>query len=153
MEYQKSVSDGKEVIMMTQGQKVPMDEKDKELQLASGAIFPELIYNSLGVKLMLKGIEKVDDKDAYVIEVVFPKGSKVTDYFDTQTGLKLQTVTLQKGPQGEMAVPTKYSDYRDVSGVQLPHVAAQSAGPMIIKFVVQSVEINGKVDEAVFKMQ
>jgi zinc protease len=153
MEYQKSVSDGKEVVMMTQGQKVPMEEKDKELQIASGTIFPELVYNSLGAKLQLKGIEKVDDKDAYVVEVIFPKGARVTDYFDTQTGLKLQTVALQKGPQGEMPVPTKYSDYRDVSGVQLPHVAAQSAGPMVIKFVVQSVEINGKIDEAVFKMQ
>jgi zinc protease len=153
MEVQKVVSDGKDVLMFAQGQKVPVDEKEKELYLAAGTPAIELLYPTLGAKLALKGIEQVDNTDAYVVEVVLPKGTKLTDYFDTQTGLKLQSVTIQKGPQGEVAVPTKFSDYRDVKGVKLPYVIAQSMGPMVLKFVVQSVEVNGTIDDAVFKMQ
>jgi hypothetical protein len=153
MGVQKVVTDGKDVLMIGQGQKVPVDDKDKETYLASGSPAIELLYQSMGAKLTLKGIEKVDDKDAYVVEVNFPKGAKITDYFDPQTGLKVQSVSIQKGPQGEVAVPTKFSDYRDVKGIKIPYLISQSFGPMVLKFVVQSAEVNGTVDDSIFKMQ
>jgi hypothetical protein len=129
-----------------------MEPKEKEASLLDAATFRELSYASAGVKVTLKGIEKVEEKDAYVVEYVTPLGAKISDYYDVQTGLKVQTVTMQKGPQGETAVPVRYSDYKDVSGVKIPHTVTQVAGPMTFKFVLQSVEVNPKLDDAAFKM-
>jgi zinc protease len=153
MVIQKSVSDGKDVVVVAQGQKQPMDAKEKEASLFDAAAFRELQYQSFGAKAVLKGVEKVDDRDAYAVEFKLSQGATITDYYDVQTGLKVQTITLQKGPQGEIPVAVKYSDYKEVSGVKFPYTVSQGAGPMTFKFVMQSIEVNTKLDDAAFKLQ
>jgi zinc protease len=153
MVYQKTVSDGKDVATITMGQKEPMDEKAKESKLFDAAMFKELEYPNYKVKAELKSIEVVDGKEAYVVEYTTPKGEKSSDYYDKESGLKIQTVTIQKSPQGEAPVATKYGDYKDVKGVKVPHSFSQAMGPMSIKFDAQTVEVNLAVDDAVFKIQ
>lgn len=152
MVFTKKVSDGKDVVVVAQGQKMLIDAKEKEAMLFGNAIFPELSYSAFGAKATLKGIEKVDGNDAYAIEYVLPQGTKMTDYFDATSGLKVQTVQVQKGPQGEAAMAVKYTDYKDVSGIRIPQTISQGAGPMTFKFVMESIEVNPKLDDAAFKL-
>jgi zinc protease len=152
MSYQKRLTNGKEAATISQGQNVPVDPKEKEMLLLEGAMVQELAYAPLGAKLTLKGIEKVDERDAYAVEILLPLGGKVTDYFDVQTGLKVQTMQVQKGPQGEMVIPVKYSDYKEVSGIKFPHTVAQGSGPMSLTVKVESMEVNTPIDDSVFKL-
>ena len=108
---------------------------------------------AMNVKTTLKAVENLEGKDAYVVEYVFPAGEKITNYFDKETGLKVQTVEVAKTPQGEISVPTKLQDYKEVGGVKLAHSILVSQGPMVFKFQVSTAEANPTLDDSLFKVQ
>lgn len=60
--------------------------------------------------------------------------------------MKIGEIKMQKGPQGEMAVPTNFSDYKTVSGVLLPYKISQNIGGMPLEFAVTSYQINQAKD-------
>jgi predicted Zn-dependent peptidase len=150
---QKEVSDGKDYAVIANGQKPPVDAATKEKNLFEAQLVPETMIAAMKVKSILKAVEAVDGKDAYVVEYVLPAGEKITNYFDVETGLKVQTMEMAKTPQGEIAVPTKFQEYKEVSGVKFPHVMLISQGPMNFKFQVSSLEVNTALDDAIFKIQ
>lgn len=147
---QKTVSDGKD---FSNGQPTPVDAAEKEKSLFESQMFPETALAAFKVKTNLVGIESVEGQEAYVVEYVLPAGGKTTNYFDKTTGLKIQSVEVAKTPQGEMAIPTKYQDYKEVNGVKFPHTILISQGPMNFKFQASSFEVNKPIDDAVFKVQ
>ncbi len=150
---QKMVTDGKEFAQISQGQKIPGDAAQKEKSLFESFIVPETMISAFKVKAELKSIEIVDGKEAYVVDYIFPAGSKTTIYFDKETGLKVQTVEYAKTPQGEVAIPTKLKDYKEVNGVKFPHSVTISQGPMTFNFVSAGFEANPTLDDAIFKVQ
>jgi predicted Zn-dependent peptidase len=151
--FQRTVTDGKEIATTTMGQKETLDERAKEGKLFDAAIFKEVEYPTYKVKAVLKSVEIVDGKEAYVVEYTTPQGEKTSDYYDKETGLKVQSVAIQKGPQGEAAVATKFGDYKEVKGVKFPHSVSQAMGPMSLKFDAQTLEVNPTVEDAIFKVQ
>jgi predicted Zn-dependent peptidase len=153
MSVQKAVSDGKDFAMTAMGQKAPLDDKDKEAQIFGGAVVKEAVYQTMGATATLRGIESVDGKEAYVVDFVLPKGTKVSEYYDRESGLKVQSVQMVKSPQGEAPAATRFSDYKDVKGYKFPHTFSQAMGPMTLKFEVLAIEVNPTVDDAVFKVQ
>lgn len=137
---QKMVFDGKDGYMEAQGQKTPLpDEMKKELAAAS-ELFPELSFATSGA-YTLNGIEKIENEDAYVVK----KGSN-SYFYSTKTGIKIGEIKMQKGPQGEMAIPTNFSDYKTVSGVLLPYKISQNIGGMPLEFTVSSYQLNQAKD-------
>lgn len=151
MTLQKVVCDGKTVSMSAMGQKPPVDGELKEKTLFESAIFPEL--TKTGATYTLKGIEQVDGKEAYVLEVTLPSGGKSAVYFDRESGLKVQELETVKGPQGDITATTKYLDYKEVNGVKFPHTIAQNQGPMNFKFEVTELVLNPKIEDGVFKVE
>jgi zinc protease len=150
---QTIVSDGKNVSVIAMGQKQPVSDKEKEVYLLNSAFIEEAAIGSLGAKATLTGIEQVEGKDAYVVEVLFPKGEKQQYYYDTQSGLRVQTVSTQDSPQGPVTQALKFSDYKDYSGIKFPGVFTLPYGPMTMKFELVEVVLNPKVDDAIFKVQ
>lgn len=150
---QKVVSDGKEISQEMRGQKMPLDAALKELSSYESYIVPEAGLSSMKVKAILKSIENVEGSEAYVIDYTFPSGGRISTYFDSKSNLKIQTVTYVNTPQGEVAVPVQYLDYKEVNGVKLPQVIVQSMGPMKLKFETTSTEPNVELDDALFKVQ
>jgi zinc protease len=150
---QKSIVDGKEVAQMAMGQKAPVDPAAKEKELFEANLIPEAVLAASNVKITLKGIEAVEGKEAYIVDYLFPAGEKTTNYFDTETGLKVQAMEIAKTPQGEMAVPTKFQNYKEVNGIKFPHTISISQGPMNLKFEASSIEVNPIIDDSVFKIQ
>ncbi|MGE0770069.1 MAG: insulinase family protein [Cyclobacteriaceae bacterium] len=151
MTLRKVVCDGKTVSMSAMGQKPPVDAELREKTLFESSIFPEL--SKTGAAYTLKGIEKVDGKEAYVLEVTLPSGGKSAVYFDRESGLKVQELETVKGPQGDITATTKYLDYKEVNGVKFPHTIAQNQGPMNFKFEVTELVLNPKIEDGVFKVE
>jgi len=133
---QKIVFDGKDGFMEGQGQKIPLPEEQKKGFLANTEVFPELNYGKSDT-YQLSGIEKYNDEDAYAV-----KSGEKTIYYSVKSGLKIGEV--QSTPQG--AIPTTYSDYREVNGVKMPFKISQNMGGMDITFDVQSYEFNTAKD-------
>jgi predicted Zn-dependent peptidase len=151
MTFQKVVCDGENVSMSAGGQTPPVDERTKQKTLFESMLFPELDMSK--VKTTLTGIEKVDGKEAFAIEMELSSGGKSTLFFDKETGLKVQELETVETPQGAMTATTKYLDYKEVNGIKFPHTIAQSSGPMNFKFEATSIEINATVEDALFKIE
>jgi zinc protease len=149
----KQVSDGKELSITAQGQKIPVDAAMKDEGLFESLLVPETQIASMKIKTTLKAIENLDGKEAYVVEYQFASGGKSTHYFDKETGLKLQSVKEVKTPQGTNAVPTKFDNYKEVNGIKFPHTTSISMGQMNLKFEVSAIEVNPAIDESIFKIQ
>lgn len=115
--------------------------------------FTELRYAELGYKLELIGIDVVNGKDVYKIEVTDPKGNKESHYYDVTTWLLLKKEGIQKSPEGETNVVSYFDDYKDVSGVKYPHHIINEAGEQTFDLKVTSLLINGKIDAKDFVIQ
>ena len=73
------------------------------------------------MRLMVRGTQKVNGKDAYVV-IGNPVGDGAERLlFDTQTGLLLRKVTVVPTAGGNLPMQVDYDDYRDTgSGVKIP---------------------------------
>ena len=154
MELQKSVYDGKNFAQYAQGNKAPNDEKGAKDAPIKGQEIAELHYQTMGAKLELTGIEKVEEVNAYVVEVTLPSGSKTIEYFDFESGLKLRSTQFMQGPQGEVVMSTDYKDYKEVDGIMFPHITViPLGGGMKLEAKVESIKINSGVADSVFKIE
>ena len=85
-------------------------------------------YEPLGLKseymqMQVRGVERVNDRDAYVV-VGRPQGdSPERLYFDTQTGLLLRRSSALPTPLGNIPLDVNYADYRDTgNGAKFPYL-------------------------------
>lgn len=140
---QKIVFDGKDGFVQAQGQKIPLPEEEKANFLKNTEIFSELAFNSNNQEL--KGFENVNGEEAYAV-----KSGDKTLFYSVESGLKLGEIAVQKAQGQEIAVPTYYSDYKEVEGIKLPFKLSSNMGGMDITFEVKSYEFN-KAKDADFK--
>jgi hypothetical protein len=119
-------------------------------------------YEPLNLKqeypqLTVRGVEKVNGRDAYWL-VGVPSGDKPESlYFDTQTGLLLRKQTVLPTPIGDSPFQTDFDDYRDTgSGVKFPFLiqmnpanARTELAPEATLRVIK-VEDNVAIDNAKF---
>ncbi|MBL3659075.1 M16 family metallopeptidase [Fulvivirga sediminis] len=147
----KQVLNEEEVAVTQMGNKVPIDETAKEQLMIEGYIFPELKYKELDIKTKLIGIEKVEDTDAYAVELTYPSGNKVTEYYDIKSGFKIRVSRNMETPQGEVNMATDMGDYKEVSGVYFAHSVTQPIGAMKLSIQASEVKVNPEVSDDLFK--
>jgi len=99
-------------------------------------------------RLMLRGIERVRDRDAYLV-VGFPDlDTPERLYFDKDTGLLLRKTVVVPTALGDYPIQNDYDDYRDVGGVKVPYlVRTTSISPaenMVVH--VEKVQNNPTLD-------
>jgi hypothetical protein len=64
--------------------------------------------------------EKVGDQEAYLVRAESVDGDRERLYFDTQTGLLLRRLRIEKTMILPIPEQTNFDDYREVDGVKLP---------------------------------
>ena len=139
-------------VVMTQ-EKVTMNKNPlpenmaKDMSIMAG-LFPELnMLNADNVKLA--GIESIDGKDAYRVEVSGEVIS-LTYFYDVETGLKvkeIQTTNMQGQTQSQ---ETDLKDYQLIEGLKFPGVRSGSQMGQVIEFKLKEVKINEGVSDADF---
>jgi photosynthetic reaction center cytochrome c subunit len=110
-------------------------------------------------KMEVKGIERVNDRDSYVI-VGTPQGDLPERlYFDTLTGLLIRKETALPTPTGDSPFQVTYAEYRDTgSGVKFPYLItmtpATSRSVLFTTAVlrVDKVQDNAAIDDAKLAM-
>ena len=113
-------------------------------------LFPVVKVQPLA-SMKLSGIQKVGEREAYVVE-------NATDlkteryYFDTQTGLLLRKITLNRTVLMPFPEQVDFEDYRDVDGVKMPFTIRYSAIDTYDSWVRTFTEIkrNVAVEDALF---
>lgn len=152
MVMQEQKFDGTNGVASQMGQKQKIEGKDLESLKVQAVLFAETKYAEMGYKLSLKGIEPVEGKNAYQVEVVSPAGDKVTEFYDVNTGFKIRAVQALPGNAGTLV--TDYSDYKEVNGVKFPHsITINGVAPFPIKNTVVTIDVNKGIDDAVFVVE
>jgi hypothetical protein len=130
-----------------QGQNVPLEEDEKE-ELDEEAYFVnEVYYQKNNYTYTVKGIEGVDGKDAYAVEIKSAKGRIFTNYYDVETGLKVKNSHLEDaGPQGKVNMYTTYGGYKTFNGVQMPTDIVSFVG-VKISMTIKDVKVNTGLKE------
>ena len=142
----KQVLDGDKGYALGQGQRKDLSPEEIEKVKAEAATFPELNYLAVG-GITLDGMETVGDKKAYKIKVTDSK----TVYYDAETGLKLQEVTITEMQGQQMKQTLMLDDYKEVSGILFPFKITQSMGPQNIEFIVTEIKVNDGVSPSDFE--
>ncbi|HEY6907012.1 MAG TPA: insulinase family protein [Ignavibacteriaceae bacterium] len=149
---QEIIFDGTKGKMVAGGQELNIEGNELEKLKYESTIHLLLHLDSLGVKLKLGGMEKVDGKDAYKIEMILPSGTKWNQYYDPETGYKVEESKNITTPQGTFTQEIYYSDFKTVEGVNYPFTIKQSVGSQTIDFKVDSIKINTGIPDTKFEL-
>lgn len=151
MLVQKDVYDGTKGKQKSLQGKSELTGESLERMKAEATLFIETQYEKLGYKLNLAGIENVNGKDAYKLEVVSPTGHKSTEYYDVASGLKIRTIRTTEVEKQTITEISDCVEYKQVEGVKFPSVIATS-GAMSLKLVAEKIEVNKGVDDTAFSI-
>ncbi len=103
--------------------------------------------------MKVRGIEKVDGRDAYLVEGDVNGDPPDRLYFDTQSGLLLRRIIANQNVVAAPALQTDYLDYRDANGVKYPATIKISdviATPMYLVLHVNKADMTTPLDPAKF---
>jgi photosynthetic reaction center cytochrome c subunit len=100
--------------------------------------------------MQVRGIEKVDDHDAFVVVGQRDGKPPIDLYFDQQSGLLIRLVRYGETALGWLPTQIDYADYRDTNGVKVPFrwTLARPSGRFTIQ--VSELKQNVPVDDAQF---
>jgi len=102
-------------------------------------------------RLVATGSEKVDDREAYVLEASLPEGGPPDRlYFDAESGLPVRIVSQHHTPEGASELREEFSDYRDVDGVKLPFTITQEGGDPGFTVRISEVHHNVAFEDSEF---
>jgi len=153
MVFQKKVFNGvKGKLGGMQGEK-EMEAEDIAAMKEEANFLGEVAFLDPSYKVELKGTEKVEGKDAYVVKVTNAKGDFKLYYYDVASKLKVKSSeTLEMGPGQKATVSSFYSNYQVAQGgMKLPYTIKQVAGPQVFDIKVKSFELNTGVDDKIFE--
>jgi hypothetical protein len=150
----QQVFDGDKARLVQMGNEIKADEKILEKLKIEGYVFPELKYEMLDIETELTGIENIDGKDAYSVEVTYPSGEKVTNYYDVTTGYKIRETETVDSPEGKITASTEFSDFREQDGIVFPFLFKIPMGQgMKMNAEIESIEINAGLEDELFSVE
>ena len=101
-------------------------------------------------QMEVKGVEKVGDREAYVV-VATPAGLEPqTFYFDKENGSLLRSDLTNVMPEGRIPVRWFYEDVRTIDGVKMPFKWRAVTPQVEIVTVWTEVKNNAAIDEKLF---
>ena len=135
--------------MMGEAQELTEGDAVEGARIQAG-ICTELYYINNGYSLEVAGIEEVNGKEVFVLNI--SKGEyKSYSYFDKATGMKVKSVTPVKTPMGEQQTISEFLEYKETNGVKFPLKVRQTTGGMVMDMETLSIEVNKNIDDSVFK--
>ena len=101
-------------------------------------------------KLEVKGKDKVEEYETYVVVATPAGGGPEKLYFDIASGLLIRQDAERETGQGKIAVEEHFDDYKDVGGVMIPHSLRQITPMFAITMKFTEIKSNVEIDEGKF---
>ncbi len=142
--------DGSKGLMEVEGKRLEVNGSELEKLKYESTLDLLTRLDSIGFKLNLVGIDKINDKSVYKIEMILPSGIKWIQYYDSHTWLKVKESKDIKVSQGTFTQDTYLDDYRKIDGVKYPFSVKQDVGQQHIEFTVSSILVNTGLSDSLF---
>jgi len=113
---------------------------------------PLIDHEAKGVSITIDGVDKVDGHDAYRLAVKLPSGVARHVWVDAQSFLDVKYDRQARGAHGPVTVEVKYSDYRNVDGLQIPFMieSGAAASGKSDKLTIDKLSLNPPLDDVMF---
>lgn len=114
----------------------------------SWILYPE----KYGISLVLKGKEKIDGKDYFVVEQIYSGGDKETLYVNSETFLifKIKSSILDE-MMVEVETETNLTDYKSVGGYVMAHkLISFLHGKEYMRLIYKKVKLNTGLNNSLF---
>ncbi len=130
--------------VVQQGMNQPLKEDDKEeLDEAASLFYEPYFLKKGGYSFTVKGIEQVEGKDAYNVEIKSPKGRTFNFFYDLVSGLRVKETRFQDDPSGkQVSISTFINGYKEVNGVKFPVKQVLDLGQLKIMIGIADVKVN-----------
>ena len=128
--------------MSAQGNVLEMDPAQLAEAQLNSYLFPEAVYKDNGYSVTLDGLKDVEGKPAYKVVITTASGSKLTNYYAQDSGLKVKYENPSFGD-------TYFNDYQAKNGVLLPMswTIKSPQIPVPLEAKVTSLELNVPVTD------
>lgn len=142
---QKQIYNAGDAKIVAGGQTIPLQGPQVGALKYSAIMFAERFYEELGYETEYKGIKKVEGKDTHRVDVTI-EGLTIMEFYDVETGLKIQSDLGQAGGT------YTYQDYKEYNGVMLPSklIVKNPQLPVALELVTEEVKVNEGIDDSVF---
>jgi hypothetical protein len=123
----------------------PMQPDEVERIRARALLFPAADLKGRFPALAVRGSEKVDGRDAWLVTGRTDDGRRMSFWFDAENGLLLRTLQRQHTALGDIPEQADYSDYREIDGVKVPftirHTAPDRGDTVAAAEIRQNVDV------------
>jgi hypothetical protein len=113
---------------------------------------PLVDAESRGIQLELVGTEDVEGTNAYHIKVTRPDGDVEHHYLDAEYYLPIKVTRVERAMGQETEVDITLGDYKEIDGMLFAFSIEMSSGQGNMSLVLDDVQVNPQVDDAVFVM-
>jgi outer membrane lipoprotein-sorting protein len=133
------------------GKEAEESKRDAQAEGYAAILYPE----KYGITYVLKGKEKIEGKDYFVLEQTIPGATPITQYVDTETYLIYKTERTSINAKGVAEKEEQFmSDYKKVDGVMVAHsLTLPMEGGVSAKFTITKVSFNMGLEDSLFKMK
>jgi hypothetical protein len=147
----KEGSDGKTAWSLSAMQGPRIKDGDERASSIQAARFNAELHWRDVYTAETKGVEQVDGKDCYKVQLTPKEGMAITRFYDKESNLLVKMVMTVKSPMGEMPVESYVGDYRKEGGILMAHKVTQKAMGQEIAITIDSVKYNAEIPKDKFE--
>ncbi len=123
--------------------------------------YKDIYFKEQYPKLSVVGLQKINGRDAFVIEATFAETHPARAmfgiqneklYFDTQSRLLIRRSMEYRTALGGLPEVTDYADYRKIKGVLFPFTIRLSRPPLTVTQKFSEIKINAPIEDKLFEM-
>lgn len=130
-----------------------INKAERHVLMQKAELFsPFYRWEERGFQVDLKGTEVFDGLELYVFALTRPGMPEETWYIDTHTYLVYKSITPWVDFTYPMVAESYYDDYREVSGLLLPHYIEQTYSTRHTVTEIEQVFVNPDFDKGIFRM-
>ena len=130
--------------------KTDLTEEEISAKKKTSGLIPELNYAETGMEYEIIGIEMKNGVECYVMKTNDGE-SESYDYYSKEDFKKVAVLTISQTEEGTQEVATTISNYTESDGILFPSEMNISVGQAAFDVKVTSIELNGKIDTALYK--
>lgn len=124
---------------------------DEKANAARESHFHSENWKELYKEVKTLGLETVDGKPCYKVEMTPLQGSPSINFYEQKTGLLTKTVATVKTAMGDISAETVLSDYRKVDGLLAPFKIIQNAAGQVVIISIDSMGSNAEIPTGTFE--
>ncbi len=110
-------------------------------------------YKKKGYKIELEGSEKCNDEDCFKLKITPPVGEPNTSLISKKSYYEVGGTRILEQMGQKITVNLKMSDFKEVNGIMMSHNIVQSFMGQSMVLKIDSIEVNGNLDESIFTMK